>query len=369
MLLSQLSGPALRGAARRRLPSRRRASQQPGLAQLLSAPLELIAETGAKVVNTALAVSGSPKVFREEPPVRAASSAESGSRDGWRSESYFWRPDDPESPFMLGRDKFLEQLLLCTSHDSRDIVPDADVEEYVDTLVSEGYLHNVALPSNFGRPLYIRVVRIVLRVILNACQLFEGQQALGKSVVILKQPSKKSRLNCQEQAIDPDFIKRLAERAVDDHQFTSHYLKELGIPMPVVRMLYRDITALSARLVLDVCLSVHVRWLGHSITLQVSPDEHICNAPGWDVDLASGVFGLFKDDEKRKQARTFVEELMQDEAVLVQELPRAFQRELYTRAVMVQLNLLETSMNHFRVHVAGMAFRPALMPEDHKQPE
>merc|ERR1712151_1098945 len=113
--------------------------------------------------------------------------------------------------------------------------------------------------------------------------------------------------NCKGQAFDPKFFERLANRVVDDHQETSsRYLRELGIPMPVVRLLYRDIIALSARLVLDVCLSIQIRCLGHTITLQISPDDHILDAPGWDVDLRRGVFGTFEDDAKRHQARAFV---------------------------------------------------------------
>jgi len=131
----------------------------------------------------------------------------------------------------------------------------------------------------------------------------------------------------------------------------------------VVRLLYQDIITLSYRLVLDVCLSIDVRILGHSVTLQVTPDAAICDAPGWDMDLASGVFGTFDTEEKRRHAEAFVSELMHDEAVVIKELPLTLQKELYLRAILVQLNLAETALNHFRVHVAGMSFRPALMPD------
>jgi len=385
----------------RALQARGKATEPLDVLRLLAAPLEHLAELGAGVVNTALAVSGSPKAFREAPkrppatakakacaaaghapaaaegqraaeasaaPSATGSSSSSSSSDSSRvnkAESFFWKPYAPDSPFVLGREEFIQRLLSKQHRDSRHLVPDEDVESYVDCLLNEGYLQNVALPATTGRPLYIRVVRIVLRVLLNACNLVEGRQELGKTFVILKQSSKRSKLGVGQQDLDPKFIERLAKRVVDDHKETSPYLKEMGIPMPVVRLLYQDIIALSYRLVLDVCFSLEFRILGHSVTLQVTPDAAICDAPGWDVDLASGVFGTFEAEEKRRYAEEFVNELMLDEAVLIKELPVTLQREVYMRAVLVQLNLAETALNHFRVHVAGMSFRPALMPESH----
>ena len=102
---------------------------------------------------------------------------------------------------------------------------------------------NVALPAGSGRIVYIRVVCIVLQVISNAVQLIEGTDALGKSVFILKQPSKRSTLDgTNKQQFDIGFIKALARRVVDDHKTTSPYLRELGLQLPLVRRLYLTLT-------------------------------------------------------------------------------------------------------------------------------
>lgn len=162
--------------------------------------------------------------------------------------------------------------------------------------------------------------------------------------------------------MDPRVIKLLAKRTVGDHSSTSSaYLVEMGIPITLVERLYEDVIALSVRLVLDVSLTFQIRCLGHRVTCQITPDDMLHNAPGWEVALDEGPFGLFDDEEKRRWAQLFVDDLLKDDSIKIQEVPEAVQREMYARVTLLLLNLSETALNHFRLHVAGMAFRPALL--------
>jgi len=133
----------------------------------------------------------------------------------------------------MGREAFIAKHL-AQAFDSASLVPDQDVEEYVDLLLSNAVLSNVALPPGVGRRLYIRVVRIVQRVILNTVSLCEGE-LLGKQLRILRQSSEANWFNRNSVSnLDARVLRKLAKRTVDDHKANSPYLHELGIPLPMV---------------------------------------------------------------------------------------------------------------------------------------
>lgn len=339
----------------------------PNLEELVTRPLETAAEQGRQAVNAALALSGSAVKFRGPgaAAVRTDSRTAAAEKPVQRT-SLFWDPYKLDSPFRMGREAYIAKHL-ARPVDSRSLLPDRDVESYVDLLLSKDVLSNVSLPPGMGRQLYIRVVRIVQRVILNGISLVEGE-VLGKQMRILKDASCVSQFRHSGQAeVDPSVMRLLAKRICEDHvidgKFVSPYLHELGLPTALVERLYEDMIALSVRLVLDVSLTFKVRCLGHSLTCQITPDDLLETAPGWQVALEQGAFGLFDDGEKRRWAQMFVEDLLKDEAVKIQELPETVQQQLYKRVALMMLNLGETAMNHFRIHLAGMAFRPVLLDE------
>jgi hypothetical protein len=79
------------------------------------------------------------------------------------------------------------------------------------------------------------------------------------------------------------------------------------------------------------------------------------------VALDEGVFGRFDDAAKRKWAEKFADDILQDATVRMTELPYVIQHEMYTHSAVINVHLLETALNHFRFHMAGMAFRPAML--------
>ncbi|CAK0875777.1 unnamed protein product, partial [Prorocentrum cordatum] len=379
---------AARRERRRRFVDLRRLERD--LQRAVSLPLELASDTGRRAVNAALSAVGSATRYDtslDEGDVnrlvpdrdgrcRSATSAPRGADEQrpaedpphagerGRPSSVFWQPYAEGSPFRIGREAFISKHLSQPVSGSF-LLPDRDVEEYVDRLLSTRVLQNVSLPWVAGRSLYIRVVRIVQRVIINAVSMAEGD-VLGKQLHLLKQKSERSSFrHSSDVGIDDRVIKLLAKRTLSDHvkdgRFLSPYLAELGLPFAMVTKLYEDIIALSFRLVLDVSMSFEIRCLGHTMTCHISSDDMLHEAPGWDVALEEGAFGIFLDDEKRRWAHAFVEDLMTDADIRVTELPAAVQSQVYYRVCLVMLNLAETALNHFRIHVAGMAFRPALL--------
>lgn len=347
-------------AALEGLASGRRFSALPDLHSFVSASLEEVAEQGRVIVNTALAASGSFHNFKGAASFAQPAQTEATSGSQFR-KCFFWAPLTDGSPFEMGREAFIAKHLF-TSEDSSNLVPDSDVERYVDFLLSECVLANVSLPAAVGRKLYIRIVRMVLRVIINAFSMVDGVETMGKKLVLLKKPSDITGFGPTEaEPVDMRVVRRLAKRTVDDHKVSSPYLIEMGIPMPLVLRLYEDVIALVMRLVIDIIFTFEIRCLGHSLTCKITADSMLHNAPGWDIEIERGAFGLFADAEKRRWARSFVQELLEDKAVRIPELPGTLQEHIYTRAVLVLLNLSETALNHGRIHVAGMAFHPALM--------
>lgn len=346
------------------------------LLKALNSPLEVAAEQGRQAVNGALAVGGSSVKFpsmselASRPKDAGAERSKARSTEAigpsGRVDSLFWDPHSKDSPFVIGREIFIAKHL-AQGVDSRTLIPDEDVEAYVDELMSQDVLSNMSLPPGVGRQLFIRMVRIVQRVIINAVSLAEGE-LLGKQLKLLAQPSDGSVFKHSKSAkMDPRVMALIARRVCEDHvidgEEVSPYLRELGLPWPMVRRLYEDIITLSLTLVFDVSLTFQVRCLGHALTCEITPDKMLHLAPGWDVALEDGAFGVFNDAEKRQWASVFVDDLMKDETILMRAylLPESVQRQMFTRVAMVMLNLSETALNHFRIHVAGMAFRPALL--------
>jgi len=324
--------------------------------------LEASAEQGRQAVNLALAAAGSPIKFKNvnSKDGQDLEPSEFVVKEERQLNSLFWNPRCAGSPFQMGREAFLAKHL-SQSADCKALVPDDDVERYVDTLLEEAVLNNVSLPPPIGRQLYIRVVRIVQRTVINALDLVEGSY-LGKELKLLKQKSDFADLRCNHSSdFNSKVIPLLAKRTIDDHKESHPYLMELGIPSTLVEKLYEDIIALSFRLVLDLSCTFQIRCLGHKMTCQISADEMVHKAPGWSVALAEGAFGLFDDTEKRQWAKVFVTDLMQDGSIRMNELPIAVQEQVYQRVALVLLNLAETALNHFRIHVSGMSFRPALL--------
>lgn len=354
-----------------RFGSRRRIFNPADLQKVLNAPLEVAAEQGRQALNVALAVGGSSVKFPSMQDVASARAnadpAEVQSAkdaQSHRVDSLFWDPHSKNSPFVIGREAFIAKHL-ARKVDSRTLIPDEDVEAYVDVLMSKNLLSNISLPPGVGRQLFIRVVRIVQRVIINTMTLAEGD-ILGKQLKLLAQPSDGSAFK-HKSNLDPRVAELMARRVCEDHvidgEEVAPYLRELGLPWPMVRRLYQDIITLSLTLVFDISLTFQVRCLGHALTCQITPDDVLHLAPGWDVSLENGAFGVFNDEEKRRWASIFVDDLMQDDTIQMNTflLPDTVQRHMFTRSALVMLNLSETALNHFRVHVAGMAFRPALL--------
>jgi hypothetical protein len=265
----------------------------------------------------------------------------------------------------MGREAFIAKHYSAAPR-SEDLVPDSDVEDYVDSLLSENQISNVALPSAVGRKVYIRVVRMVLRVILDTLSKIDGHEIMGRQFVLLKKSSDilKFRPIVGATPLDKRMVQRLAARVVADHRGDTPFFLELGMPDALVRRLYEDLVALVLRVVFDISFTFKIRFFGHSLTCTIKPDDMLHQAPGWDLSLDSGTFGRFPIDEVRIWARSFVQDMLsKDEATRMDELPLTVQEGIHTRAVLVLCNVTETALNHSRLHIAGMAFHPAVLPK------
>jgi hypothetical protein len=272
-------------------------------------------------------------------------------------KSYFWEPHHPESPFSLGREEFLRRRLHV---DSSSIVRDDDIEAYVDSFLSRAVLRSSqAMPASLQKTIYVSVVRCVLHVILRMCDNVEEATVLGKQLLLVKEGSENSRLRGSPASLDPRVVHILAERVLADHKKMSLSLA-LGVPERAVLALYEDIIALTTRLAMDVMLSADLRCLGHSVRVSVTMDDMLHTAPGWNVALDEGAFGHFDDKEKRKWAAAFAEDVLSDPKVRIAELPIRLQTEMASHVAVILVHLAETAFNHCRLHIAGVALRPAL---------
>lgn len=278
---------------------------------------------------------------------------------GTTVHSHFWDPTAADSPFVSSRRAYLRAH---HHHTSRELVPDEDVEEYVDFLLANNILRNTPLPVRAlvqPRQLYLRVVRLVLGVILRFCDMAEGE-VLGKRMVLLKTPSDiRFRSSSGAKPLDQRVIKKLAQRVMSDHLGVSVFRK-MGIPESFIVSMYEDIFALTIRIVMDVALTFQFRCLGHSVKISIDADDMLHTAPGWDVALDHGAFGRFDDENKREWAKTLVDELLMDDSCHITELPLSVQKEMYLHCVVIVAHLGETALNHCRCHVAGISLRPAL---------
>lgn len=329
--------------------------------------LEAAAEQGAQFVNAALAAAGSPARF--------GGGGADGATTGRPPEgaTLFWSPDAPDSPFKVGRDTFIARCMTQAT-DACSLVPEADVEQYVDFLLASALISNNSLPQAMGRQFYMRVVRITQRAIIALISGLEGE-VLGKQMRLLWQPSPLNAFRHSNAPLDPHLVKCLTQRCLGDTLSSPEslppYLEELGLDSQPekVEELYEDIVALSVRIMMDVGLTKQIRILGHEITVNVKPDDLLHTAPGWEVSLEEGVFGLFGEAEKERVAKEFVELAMQDPAIQMKGISVDAQKEMYASVVKVLLNLAEVALNHFRIHVAGMAFRPCLVDKEVAAPQ
>jgi len=334
--------------------------------------LEAAAEQGAQFVNAALAAAGSPQRFGgggAEAAPEAAPVAASAGRGGRPPEgsSLFWSPDAPDSPAKVGRDTFIATCKTQAA-DVGALVPEVDVEQYVDYLLASAVLANSALPQALGRQLYVRVVRLTQRGIMAMLSGLEGE-VLGKQMRLLWQPSPLNAFHHSSAAtVDTQIVKRLAKRALgdkaDEELSVPAYLEDLGLDAEKVQELYEDVVALAVRIVMDVGLTKQIRCLGHEVTVNIRPDEALHTAPGWESSLEEGVFGLFGEEQKEKFAKEFVESAMEDPAFHMKGVSEDAQKEMYITVVKVLLGISEVALNHFRIHVGGMAFRPCLTEKE-----
>merc|ERR1711862_354961 len=92
---------------------------------------------------------------------------------------------------------------------------------------------------------------------------------------------------------------------------------------------------------------------------EIKADSGLARAPGWDVPLEDGLFGRFDKHCKEKFTSDFVDDILNDEAINIDIVPDVFEKELYTRVIMLLFMLLETACNQTRLHMAGISFRPA----------
>jgi len=338
------------------------------------------ADRAAQVINETLeqaakgqpgleAVAGQKVHVVKGLEAAAAPVAASAGRGGRPPEgsSLFWSPDAPDSPAKVGRDTFIATCKTQAA-DVGALVPEVDVEQYVDYLLASAVLANSALPQALGRQLYVRVVRLTQRGIMAMLSGLEGE-VLGKQMRLLWQPSPLNAFHHSSAAtVDTQIVKRLAKRALgdkaDEELSVPAYLEDLGLDAEKVQELYEDVVALAVRIVMDVGLTKQIRCLGHEVTVNIRPDEALHTAPGWESSLEEGVFGLFGEEQKEKFAKEFVESAMEDPAFHMKGVSEDAQKEMYITVVKVLLGISEVALNHFRIHVGGMAFRPCLTEKE-----
>lgn len=344
-------------------------------------PLDVVGEETRRLLNFALASLGSPvevrridggpppKVPAAQPPADDGNLAPGhlelqASTSSQTQDSIFWEPRQPGAPFAGNRNAFILENLK-RSRQSNAVVPNQQIERYVDILMTDEILSGIPLPGQqVGRLFYEKLVRILLRVIHTSCVMLDGTEIFGRTLALLQQKSKRSTLhNSKHLPLNQQVIRRLANRVLVDHEKEE----SLNLPGHLMLRLYENIVALVFRLVLDVLLTVEVRCLGHSLKLNITADDMIETAPGWDIALEEGAFGVFDDASKRQWASSFVEDLLKDPSISL-DLPVVMQKPLLQRVTLLLLNLVETAANHTRIHVAGVSLRPALLPDSKQLP-
>jgi len=280
-------------------------------------------------------------------------------------DSFFWNPYAEGSPFR-DRKKYIEQFKReRESHDecawtyrATDLVSEEDIRLYVDALAEDGSMKHISGLSALLVPktVYANVVKVSLHVFQVAFGMLDGKPVLGRRLHLLKEHSWRAQWRVSKKyRVQPEIVAKLVKRIMADHPEEPDIMSR-----EVQRQMYENIVGLVFRLVFDLIDSYQLRVLGHAVTLNIEVDDDIASAPGWEIDLDSGIFGRFDCEHKQKFAKDFVDDLLMDESINIAALPDVLERQLYTRVVMLLFDLLETACNHMRMHMAGIAIRPAL---------
>lgn len=296
-----------------------------------------------------------------------ATPKEQSVKDHAQGDSTFWNPYAPTSPY-VNRKMYLEKFQRVYGEGRQKftsaaftILSEDDIQQYVDAVVQKGALKDVktiGLPSGLVPTfVYSNVVKIALRVVQTALGSINGNSILGREVYLLKRPSRRSRWRVSKHHdVDQAIVRKLTDRMMKDHKDD---IQKAGWSPEVQRQLYENVVTIVFRVVFDVMDSCQFRILGHTVTVNIEADADLEKAPGWDVPLEDGIFGCFDSLAKEKFVSDFADDLLNDENINMYGLPDVFEKELYSKVVMVLLMLIETACNHMRLHVAGMSFRPA----------
>lgn len=310
-----------------------------------------------------LEVKHSGASYTPDVAQRRAPQEKPGSTAGPGAPSFFWNPYAEGSPFR-DRAQYLAQFQrlkgsdsLHSRHNALQVMSEEDIESYVEALATDGSVQRIQFVTAFmpSKTLYSNVVKIVLHVIQVAFGGMDGSVILGREVYLLRGRSARIGLQVAEQyPVDEEIVKKLVNRILSDHEMPDMMSAE------VQRQMYHNIVTLVFRLWFDLTASFQVRILGHTLTIKIEADEGLAKAPGWEVDLDSGIFGRFEDGEKREFVEKFVDDLLEDDAINMAAMPDVLEKQLYMRIVWLLFDLLETACNHTDVHIAGLSYRAAL---------
>jgi len=300
----------------------------------------------------------------EEPPETARDKTDDG-RTKMGYDSFFWNPYAEGSPFR-DRKKYIAQFKRereshaenAWRYRATDLVSEEDIRLYVEALAEDGCMKQISGLSSLLVPktVYANVVKVALHVFQVAFGTLDGKSVLGRRLHLLKDRSHRAHWRVSKKyRVQPEIVAKLVKRIMADHAEEPDIMSQ-----EVQRQMYENIVSLVFRLVFDLIDSYQLRVLGHAVTLNIEVDDDIAAAPGWEIDLDSGIFGRFDLEHKQEFAKAFVEDLLMDESINIAALPDVLERQLYMRVVMLQFDLLETACNHMRMHMAGIAIRPAM---------
>lgn len=238
-----------------------------------------------------------------------------------------------------------------------DLVSEADIRRYVDALTEDGAVQHISGISAFLVPkkLYSNVVKVSLHVFQVAFSSLDGQPVLGRRLHLMKDQSFRSQWRVSRYKVDSEIVSKLVSRIMADHPLEPDIMAH-----EVQRQMYENIVTLVFRLAFDLIDSCQLRVMGHTVSLNIEVDDDVAAAPGWDINLDSGIFGRFDLQLKREFVETFVDDLLTNESINIVAMPDVLERQLYIRVVLLLFDLLETAGNHLRLHMAGIAIRPAL---------
>lgn len=280
-------------------------------------------------------------------------------------DSFFWNPYAEGSPF-TDRKKYIDQFKKqidessqsSYTYKSTDLVSEEEIRSYVDALTEDGSVSQISGFSAFLVPktLYANVVKVSLHVFQVAFGALDGRVVLGRRLHLLKDRSWRSQWRVSSRyQVDSEIVTKLVTRIMKDHPLEPDIMAR-----EVQRQMYENIVTLVFRLAFDLLDSCQLRVLGHGVTINIEVDENIAKAPGWEIDLDSGIFGRFDLEHKKEFVAQFVDDLLTDDSINIMAMPDVLERQLYIRVVLLLFDLGETACNHLRLHMAGIAIRPAL---------